>query len=50
MEKDLTIVKPTTDATILQRKVKFAIMEGYAVLLADANESFDPVIEPVLGK
>ena len=34
----------------MQRKIKFAISEGLAVLYADANESFDPVIEPVLGK
>jgi dynein heavy chain len=34
----------------MQRKIKFAISEGLAVLYADANETFDPVIEPVLGK
>ena len=50
MEKEIKIVKPTTDATTLMRALKFAITEGHAVMLADANEEFDPVISPVLGK
>jgi hypothetical protein len=32
------------------RILRVAITEGQAVLFADANEEFDPVIEPILGK
>lgn len=49
-EPGIPAIKPTTDPSKLMRILRVAITEGQAVLFADANEEFDPVIEPILGK
>lgn len=50
MEPKLKIVKPTMDVDKMQRILKACISYGEPVLFEDANETFEPLIEPVLGK
>lgn len=51
MEKDeLRSIKPTMDAKVQARTLKTAIELGNVVILEDANETFDPMIDPLLGK
>ena len=38
------------DAKVQTRILKNCVSLGYPVILEDANEVFDPVIEPLLGK
>jgi dynein heavy chain len=52
MEKDskYAIIKPTMDVKVQTRHLKNCVSLGYPVILEDANESFDPIIEPLMGK
>jgi len=50
MEKELNIIKPTMDAKAMTRVLKNCIQMGNPILLEDSNESFDPMVEPLLGK
>ena len=52
MEKEAQIrsIKPTMDPKAVARNLKFAISQGIPVILEDANETFDPMLDPVLGK
>ena len=51
MEKEgLRSIKPTMDAKAQQRTLENAITLGNVVILEDANETFDPMMEPLLGK
>lgn len=51
MEKEeLRCIKPTMDAKAQARTLKNAISLGNVVVLEDANETFDPMIDPLLGK
>lgn len=51
MEKeDLHSVKPTMDAKTMNRVLEICIPQGYPIILEDATEEFDPLIEPLLGK
>lgn len=51
MEKDeLRSIKPTMDPKTQARTLKNAISLGNVVILEDANETFDPMIDPLLGK
>ena len=43
-------IKPTMDAKMLSRKLEACITNGIPLILEDATEQFDPMIEPVLGK
>ena len=44
------IIKPTMDIKILSRILENAVNLGNPVILEDANETFDPMLEPLLGK
>ena len=50
MEKTLHSIKPTMDQKVVGRTLKNCIQMGNPVLLEDANETFDPMMEPLLGK
>lgn len=51
MEKEeLRCIKPTMEAKAQARTLKNAISLGNVVVLEDANETFDPMIDPLLGK
>ena len=43
-------IKPTMDPKILGRKLENAIQFGAPVIYEDANETFDPMLDPILGK
>lgn len=47
---DFDIIKPTMDINEIQKKLKMNITFGKPILLADSNETFDALIEPVLAK
>ena len=49
-ERDIKSIKPTMDMKVMSRVLENCISLGYPVILEDANESFDPMIEPLLGK
>ena len=49
-KNEVTIIKPTMDANILARILKAAIPLCKPIILEDANETFDPLLEPLLGK
>jgi len=50
MEKELNIIKPTMDSKAMTRTLKNCIQMGNPILLEDSNETFDPMVEPLLGK
>lgn len=51
MEKEtIKSIKPTMDPKAQSRILKNAISLGDCVILEDANETFDPMMEPLLGK
>jgi dynein heavy chain len=43
-------IKPTMELKIMNRVLENCIQLGYPVVLEDATEVFDPLIEPLLGK
>lgn len=43
-------VKPTMELKVMNRILENCIQLGYPVLFEDAIETFDPLIEPLLGK
>lgn len=43
-------IKPTTEIKIMNRILENCISLGYPVIMEDAIETFDPLIEPLLGK
>lgn len=49
-EHHLYVIKPTTDSKIVSRILENTIRFGYPLLLEDANETFDPLLEPLLAK
>jgi len=49
-ERDIKSIKPTMDIKVMSRVLENCISLGYPVILEDANETFDPMIEPLLGK
>ena len=49
-ERDIKSIKPTMDMKVMSRVLENCISLGYPVILEDANETFDPMIEPLLGK
>jgi hypothetical protein len=38
------------DVKVQTRHLKNCVSLGYPVILEDANETFDPIIEPLMGK
>lgn len=51
MNKDLIrSIKPTQDSKTQTRTIRACIELGYPLILEDANETFDPMLEPLLGK
>jgi len=50
MEKDISKIKPTMDSKQMARVLRNCISLGTPLLLEDSEESFDPMIEPLLGK
>jgi dynein heavy chain len=46
----IKVVKPTMDAKLMSRILENAVSLGNPVILEDANETFDPMLEPLLGK
>jgi hypothetical protein len=49
-ESQLQIIKPTTDTKIMTRKLDQALSYGYPVIFEDANETFDPMLEPIISR
>jgi len=43
-------VKPTMDAKVMSRILENSVNMGTPVIFEDANETFDPMLEPLLGK
>lgn len=43
-------IKPTMDAKIMSRVLEVCIPMGNPIILEDATEEFDPLVEPLLGK
>lgn len=43
-------IKPTMDPKMMSRKLEACITHGIPLILEDATEFFDPLIEPLLGK
>jgi dynein heavy chain len=49
-KQDLKFIKPTMDAKKIDQTLKVCIPMGNPLILEDATEEFDPLIEPLLGK
>lgn len=52
MERDssVKVVKPTMDPKVMSRTLENAVNMGNPVIFEDAGETFDPMLEPLLGK
>jgi dynein heavy chain len=46
----IKVIKPTMDSKILSRTLEVAVNMGNPVILEDAGETFDPMLDPLLGK
>lgn len=46
----IKIIKPTMDPKVLSRILEASVNIGNPVVLEDATEAFDPMLEPLLGK
>ncbi len=46
----MKIVKPTMDPKVMSRTLENAVNMGNPVIFEDAGETFDPMLEPLLGK
>jgi dynein heavy chain len=46
----IKVVKPTMDAKVMSRILETSVNMGNPVIFEDANETFDPMLEPLLGK
>lgn len=49
-KQGIKVIKPTMDAKVMSRILENAVSLGNPVILEDANETFDPMLEPLLGK
>ena len=49
-KQDIKSIKPTMDPKDISRILENSIPLGTPVILEDAQETFDPMIEPLLGK
>lgn len=47
---NIKTIKPTMDNKTMSRILETQIGLGYPVLMEDANDSFDPMLDPLLGK
>jgi dynein heavy chain len=46
----IKVIKPTMDPKVMSRVLESAVNFGNPVVLEDAGETFDPMLEPLLGK
>ena len=44
------VVKPTMSTAALSRRLENCISMGFPVILEDATETFDPMLDPLLAK
>ena len=49
-EGEAKIIKPTDDQKKVSRELENAMSMGNTVIFEDANETFDPLLDPVLSK
>jgi hypothetical protein len=49
-EPNLKIIKPSMEQKIMSRNLEAALTFGFPVILVDATESFDPMLEPIISK
>jgi dynein heavy chain, axonemal len=49
-ENNLKIIKPTMEQKLMSRYLDAALTFGHPVILVDATESFDPMLEPIISK
>ena len=49
-KSNIRTIKPTMDNKMISRILETQIGLGYPVLLEDANDTFDPMLDPLLGK
>jgi dynein heavy chain len=49
-QNDLKVIKPTMDARNLSRTLEISVQHGVPIILEDAFETFDPLLEPLLAK
>ncbi len=46
----IKVIKPTMDPKVMSRLLESSVNFGHPVILEDANETFDPMLDPLLGK
>jgi hypothetical protein len=49
-DNEVKIIKPTMDSKIMSRTLETSMNFGYSVIFEDANETFDPMLDPILSK
>ena len=49
-ESNLKIIKPTMEDKLMSRALETSLKFVYPVILVDATESFNPMLEPVISK
>lgn len=49
-KNQIKIVKPTMDPKVMSRTLEISVNQGFPVIMEDAGDSFDPMLEPLLGK
>ena len=49
-DTEVKIIKPTMEQKSMSRLLETAMMHGYTIIFEDANETFDPMLDPILAK
>lgn len=49
-KKGIKVIKPTMDPKVISRYLEASVSNGIPVIFEDAGETFDPMLEPLLGK
>jgi len=49
-EDQVKVIKPTNDPNVISRTLENCITLGTPVIFEDANETFDPLLDPLLAK
>jgi len=50
VKNQVKFIKPTMDPKLISRTLENTIPFGYPVILEDAGENFDPLLEPLMSK
>jgi len=49
-KENVRVIKPTTEQKLMSRLIEASMSLGHIVIFEDANETFDPLLDPLISK